>query len=98
MLALRLLRHLEQKVGRPIYESFDYICGVSTGAVLALLIGASRKSLDEVEALYRRISLDVFRQDRSTGIGGLLWSHSYYDTAKWEKILQEQVGMYDKIY
>jgi len=94
-LALRILRHLEEKVGRPIHESFDYVCGVSTGAVLALLIGASRKSLDEVEALYREISTDVFRQDRSSGLGGLLWSHSYYDTARWEKILQDQVGMYN---
>lgn len=92
LLALRILRHLEEKVGRPIHESFDYVCGVSTGAVLALLIGASRKSLDEIEALYREISTDVFRQDRSSGLGGLLWSHSYYDTARWEKILQDQVG------
>ena len=83
---------MEEAVGRSIYDSFDYICGVSTGAILALLIGAGKKSISEVETMYREISSDVFRQDRSTGLSGLLWSHSYYDTEKWEKILKEKIG------
>jgi len=92
LLALRILRHLEETVGRPIYESFDYICGVSTGAVLALLIGASKKSISEIEIMYREISSEVFRRDRSSGLGGLLWNHSYYSTEKWEQILKEKIG------
>lgn len=92
LLALRILRHLEKIGGRPIYESFDYICGVSTGAILALLIGAAKKSIGEVETMYREISTEVFKQDRSSGLGGLLWSHAYYDTNKWEKILKNKIG------
>jgi calcium-independent phospholipase A2-gamma len=84
---------LEEAVGRPIHESFDYICGVSTGAVLAIMIGARKKRVEEVEVLYRKISQDVFRQDRSSGLGGLLWNHSYYNSEKWEKILQEHIGL-----
>ena len=79
-------------MGRPIYESFDYICGVSTGAILALLIGASKKSISEVETMYREISTEVFRQDRSSGLATLLWNHAYYNSEKWEKILQDKVG------
>lgn len=93
LLALRILRHLEAIGGRPIYESFDYICGVSTGAVLALLIGASKKSISDVETMYRQISSEVFKQDRSSGLGGLLWSHAYYDTDKWESILKDKIGL-----
>ena len=89
---MRILRHLEEKLGQPIHESFDYICGVSTGAILAILIGAHKKSLSEVEELYRKMSQDVFRQDRSAGLSGLLWSHAYYDTDKWEKILKDHIG------
>lgn len=95
LLALRILRHLEKIGGRPIYESFDYICGVSTGAILALLIGAAKKSIGEVETMYREISTEVFKQDRSSGLGGLLWSHAYYDTNKWEKILKNKIGLID---
>ena len=83
---------MEEKVGRPIHESFDFICGVSTGAILALLLGGARKSVGDVEAMYREMSMEVFRQDRSSGLGGLLWSHAYYDSEKWEKILQDKVG------
>lgn len=83
---------MEEKVGRPIYDSFDYICGVSTGAILALLLGAGKKSVAEIETMYREISMEVFRQDRSSGLAALLWSHAYYDSEKWEKILQEKVG------
>jgi calcium-independent phospholipase A2-gamma len=84
---------LEEAVGRPIHESFDYICGVSTGAVLAVMIGARKKRIEEVEVLYRKMSQDVFRQDRSSGLGGLLWNHAYYNSEKWEKILQEHIGL-----
>lgn len=89
---MRILRRLEEIGGRPIYESFDYICGVSTGAVLALLIGASKRSISDVETMYREISIEVFKQDRSSGLGGLLWSHAYYDTDKWEAILKDKIG------
>ncbi|XP_046444483.1 calcium-independent phospholipase A2-gamma-like isoform X2 [Daphnia pulex] len=92
LLALRILRHLEKISGKPIYESFDYICGVSTGAVLALLIGAAKKNVKDVETMYREISTEVFKQDRSSGLGGLLWSHAYYDTSKWETILRDKIG------
>lgn len=95
LLALRILRHLEQTVGRPIYECFDYVCGVSTGAIVALLIGAGRKSVDNVEEMYREISSEVFRQDRSSGLGSLIWSHAYYDTQKFEKILKDKIGIID---
>lgn len=43
--------------------------------------------------MYREISTEVFKQDRSSGLGGLLWSHAYYDTNKWEKILKDKIGL-----
>ena len=65
---------------------------MSTGAILALLLGGRKKSVDDVEKLYRHISSDVFRQERTAGWGGLLWSHAYYNTEKWETILKEHIG------
>lgn len=37
----KLLMHLELKLGMPIWESFDWVCGTSTGAILALALGKS---------------------------------------------------------
>lgn len=39
LVILEVLRHLEKITGKKIHESFDLISGVSTGAILATLLG-----------------------------------------------------------
>lgn len=38
-MALEVLRKIEEEAGRPVNELFDMICGVSTGAILAVMLG-----------------------------------------------------------
>ena len=57
-----------------------------------MLLGALRMPLDDVEAFYRQVSSYLFKTDFLRGTGRLLWSHAYYDTAVWEKILKEIYG------
>ncbi|KAJ8958676.1 hypothetical protein NQ318_016401 [Aromia moschata] len=90
MLVIEMLRKLEELGNKPIYEMFDVICGVSTGAILATLIGLKHKTLDEAAEIYKNISTQIFSQSALKGTSNLVWSHSYYDTALWEKLLREQ--------
>lgn len=39
LISINALRRIEDLVGEPIYKLFDYMCGVSTGAVITAMLG-----------------------------------------------------------
>lgn len=54
--------------------------------------GLRQRSLNDIAEIYKNISSQIFSQSPLKGTSNLVWSHSYYDTALWEKILREQWG------
>ncbi|XP_073508085.1 calcium-independent phospholipase A2-gamma [Phyllobates terribilis] len=92
IVALQTLRKLEELTGKPVYELFDYICGVSTGSILAFMLGLFHMPLDECEDLYSKLGSDVFKQNVIVGTVKMGWSHAYYNSEMWEKLLKERMG------
>ncbi|KAM9292863.1 calcium-independent phospholipase A2-gamma isoform 2-T3 [Morus bassanus] len=92
LVALQTLRKLEELTGRPVHQLFDYICGVSTGAILAFMLGLFHIPLDDCEELYRKLGSDVFKQNVIVGTVKMGWSHAFYDSDIWEKMLKEKMG------
>ncbi|KAJ1163980.1 hypothetical protein NDU88_004427 [Pleurodeles waltl] len=92
IVALQSLRKLEELTGKPIHQLFDYICGVSTGSILAFMIGLFHIPLEECEELYEKLGTDVFKQNVIVGTVKMGWSHAFYDSEMWEKILKERMG------
>ena len=92
ILVIEMLKKLEELTGKRIQEMFDLICGVSTGAIIASLVGVKQHTLDEISEIYKNLSIQIFTQSALKGTSSLVWSHSYYDTALWEKLLQEKIG------
>ena len=41
LISINALRRIENLLGEPIYSMFDYMCGVSTGAVITAMLGKS---------------------------------------------------------
>uniref|UniRef100_A0A8C2TNQ8 Patatin like phospholipase domain containing 8 n=1 Tax=Coturnix japonica TaxID=93934 RepID=A0A8C2TNQ8_COTJA len=92
LVALQTLRKLEELTGKPVHHLFDYICGVSTGAILAFMLGLFHIPLDDCEELYHKLGSDVFKQNVIVGTVKMGWSHAFYDSDIWEKMLKEKMG------
>uniref|UniRef100_F1L089 Calcium-independent phospholipase A2-gamma n=2 Tax=Ascaris TaxID=6251 RepID=F1L089_ASCSU len=93
MMGLEILQALEDALHGPkLAEMFDHIVGVSTGAIIAVLLGAKELSIERCKEIYVEISRELFNQGRISGVSGLLLSHSYYNTKKWRKILKKRIG------
>ncbi|XP_057588289.1 calcium-independent phospholipase A2-gamma isoform X2 [Hippopotamus amphibius kiboko] len=92
VVALQTLRKLVELTQKPVHQLFDYICGVSTGAVLAFMLGLFHMPLDECEELYRKLGSDVFSQNVIVGTVKMSWSHAFYDSQTWENILKDRMG------
>ncbi|KAL4612743.1 calcium-independent phospholipase A2-gamma [Arapaima gigas] len=92
LVALQTLQRLEELTGKPTCQLFDYICGVSTGAILAVMLGVYQMPLEQCEELYRRLGSDVFKQNVVVGAVKMGWSHAFYDSDVWESILKDQMG------
>lgn len=92
LLALQTLNRLQDLTGKRVHELFDYICGVSTGAILAFMLGIFQIPLEECEQMYRKLGSDVFKQNVIVGTVKMGWSHAFYDSEMWENILKERMG------
>lgn len=92
LLALQTLHRLQNLTGKRIHQLFDYICGVSTGAILAFMLGIFQIPLEECEQMYRKLGADVFKQNVIVGTVKMGWSHAFYDSEIWENILKERMG------
>jgi patatin-like phospholipase/acyl hydrolase len=59
---IEMVRALERTVGMRVSDSFDLICGTSSGGILATGLGIMEFTTDECEALYRNLGVQVFGQ------------------------------------
>ena len=92
MVTLEILGAIERTTGKRIHELFDFVCGVSTGSIIASFLAFHKKSVKDVEETYDRLGREVFSQDLFHGARGWVLSHSYYDTRKYEETLRGFVG------
>jgi len=63
VLTLGILKAIEQIVGQPLCQYFDYIAGTSTGAIIAASL-ARGMSVADVEKFYRDAGPDMFEKSR----------------------------------
>jgi len=92
VIALEVLRRMEAESGKRIHELFDFMVGVSTGSIIVALLAFKKLAVADVESIYNEVGKQVFKQTYLGGITGIVKSHSYYDTAGYQRILQGFTG------
>ncbi|XP_014778854.1 calcium-independent phospholipase A2-gamma [Octopus bimaculoides] len=92
VIALETLCKLQEACKTDLWKLFDYVCGVSTGALMLGLIILYRIPPDECCKLYKKLSQSMFTRNKFVGTGHLMWSHAFYDTKVWEDILRNHAG------
>lgn len=60
MLQVQIQNNLDHRP-EPI-ECFDFICGTSTGGIIAVMLGRLGKTLDECETLFRTFGEKIFEK------------------------------------
>jgi uncharacterized protein len=86
VLTLGLLKAIEEKVGRPLGEYFDYVAGTSTGAIIAAGL-ARGMTVDELIGFYRSTGTEMFQRTRF-----LHRLNSLYRNGPLERQLKEVFG------
>ena len=86
-----LLESLEAATGRPARDSFDFVAGTSTGAVLAGGVAAGFSG-EQLASLYRRRGPELFRQVPVLGLLRRIVTGQQYDVARLRAMIAEELG------
>lgn len=86
-----LLESLEAATGQPARESFDFVAGTSTGAVLAGGVAAGFSG-EQLASLYRRRGPELFRQIPLLGLLRRIVTGQMYDVARLHDMIAEELG------
>lgn len=97
IIVMELLKKLEKLTNRKIFELFDLVCGVSTGAIVVCALSSEKNlTLDEGLHIYKKMSYKMFHRpstlDILTGASRLVSTHAYYDVDLWETLLKRHIG------
>lgn len=86
-----VLAALERQTGRLTRDSFDFVAGTSTGAVLAAGIAAGIPA-DELARLYEERSAELFRRVPIFSTLRRILTGSMYETSTLHRIIRDELG------
>ncbi len=91
LITLQILRRMEAEIGGGQHEyrladTFDYIAGTSTGAIIATALARGDR-VDDIEAMYRKLGPKIFRKRWLPG-----WWRSLYKDGPITEELKEYFG------
>lgn len=73
-------------------QCFDFICGTSTGGLLAVLLGRLGKTLAECEDLFRNLGSQVFSGSSAFRTARFAFTGSMHSGEELAKVIEGQAG------
>ncbi|KAK7247962.1 calcium-independent phospholipase [Aureococcus anophagefferens] len=94
VITIQLLKELQARAfpGREPSDVFDLVVGTSTGAILAVLLGAKQCSLDVAARLYDALIDRIFVKEGGKGDVQLVLRRARYDENHIEDVLRDLLG------
>lgn len=94
VITIELLRQLQKRCfdGHEPHEVFDLVVGTSTGAILAVLLGAKHCALDVAADMYDQLVSRIFVKKTVRGSTSLVLRRAYYDERDIETVFDELLG------
>lgn len=88
VIALEILKELENTLGKPLHEAFDIICGTSCGGLVGAFLALEKARVSDIQTLFELMMARIFMRDsyRVTGTR-LIMRQAYYD----ETVLYESL-------
>ena len=85
---------LEKRLGKEFWKEFDIVCGTSTGALIAVLLGLYDISIDKIRDIYLKGIKTIFPYNRSMLISSarLVMKHAIYNEHSWENFIMQMCG------
>lgn len=91
LIPITIMRHIEEICGQPMHKMFDFVCGTSTGALLAALLCLEKMTADHCKEYYLNFSTEVFKMNNLLGISQFFLNHAFYDARLLERIIRSAV-------
>jgi hypothetical protein len=85
-----LLAELERQTGRPARDTFDFLAGTSTGALITAGLAAGMPA-EHLVSLYAERAAEVFRQ-RPWNLAKRILTGSMYDIRRLRRLIAEELG------
>lgn len=88
LIPITIMRHIEKSCGQPMHKLFDFVCGTSTGALLAALLCLEKMSAEHCKEYYLNFSTEVFKMNNLLGISHFFRNHAFYDAKLLERLIR----------
>jgi len=88
LIPITILKRMEAICSQPIHELFDFVCGTSTGSVLAAMLCLEKLNADQCKEYYHDLSKEVFKMNNLLGISHFFRNHAFYDAKLLEKLIR----------